>query len=61
MSGRPAVLVMAKAPVAGQVKTRLGAHVGHDAAADLAAACVLDTLDVCQEVFPSDCARRAGR
>jgi glycosyltransferase A (GT-A) superfamily protein (DUF2064 family) len=48
------VLVMAKAPVAGQVKTRLGAHVGDDVAAHLAAACVLDTLAVCREVF-EDC------
>lgn len=48
------VLVMAKAPVPGQVKTRLGAHVGHHVAADLAAACVLDTLDVCRQVF-DDC------
>jgi uncharacterized protein len=45
------VLVMAKAPVPGEVKTRLGAHVGNEAAAELAAACVLDTLDVCEAVF----------
>ncbi len=50
----PAVLVMAKAPVAGEVKTRLGAAVGPAAAADLAAAAVLDTLDVCGAVF-DDC------
>ena len=48
------MLVMAKAPVAGRVKTRLGAHVGDAAAAHLAAACVLDTLAVCREVF-EDC------
>lgn len=48
---RPAVLVMAKAPVAGRVKTRLAARVGDDAAAELAAACILDTLDVCEAVF----------
>jgi glycosyltransferase A (GT-A) superfamily protein (DUF2064 family) len=47
-----AVLVMAKAPVPGQVKTRLGVSVGDDRAADLAAACLLDTLDVCESVFP---------
>jgi len=46
-----AVLVMAKAPVPGQVKTRLGAVVGPDVAAGLAAACVLDTMDVCEAVF----------
>jgi glycosyltransferase A (GT-A) superfamily protein (DUF2064 family) len=42
---------MAKAPVAGRAKTRLGAVVGDAAAADLAAACILDTLDVCETVF----------
>lgn len=39
------VLVVAKAPVAGQVKTRLAAAVGERAAADIAAAALLDTLD----------------
>lgn len=38
------VLVLAKAPVAGRVKTRLGADVGLDRAADLAAAALLDTI-----------------
>lgn len=39
------VLVVAKAPVAGQAKTRLGIAVGDRAAADIAAAALLDTLD----------------
>jgi hypothetical protein len=39
-----AVLVVAKAPVAGQAKTRLAEHVGSVAAADLAAAALLDVL-----------------
>ncbi len=39
------LLVVAKVPVPGRVKTRLGADVGLDVAADLAAACLLDTLD----------------
>lgn len=39
------VLVMAKAPVAGRVKTRLGVDVGHDAAARIASAALLDTLE----------------
>lgn len=38
------VLVMAKAPVAGRVKTRLAATTGPAVAADLAAAALLDTL-----------------
>ncbi|MGI8614091.1 MAG: TIGR04282 family arsenosugar biosynthesis glycosyltransferase [Nocardioidaceae bacterium] len=38
------VLVTARAPVAGQAKTRLGATVGPAAAAELAAASLLDTL-----------------
>ena len=40
-----AVLVVAKAPVPGQAKTRLAASVGDRAAADVAAASLLDTLD----------------
>jgi glycosyltransferase A (GT-A) superfamily protein (DUF2064 family) len=39
------ILVVAKAPVAGRVKTRLGSVIGSDAAADIAAASLLDTLD----------------
>ncbi|MCL8027321.1 TIGR04282 family arsenosugar biosynthesis glycosyltransferase [Nocardioides bruguierae] len=38
------VLVVAKAPVAGRVKTRLGADVGMHTAAHVAAASLLDTL-----------------
>ncbi|MBY6413745.1 DUF2064 domain-containing protein [Rhodococcus sp. BP-252] len=38
-------LVVAKAPVPGLAKTRLAATVGADAAADIAAAALLDTLD----------------
>lgn len=41
------VLVVAKAPVPGQVKTRLGADIGHDRAAAVAAASLLDTLSAC--------------
>jgi rSAM/selenodomain-associated transferase 1 len=44
-------LVVAKAPVPGRVKTRLGAHLGMEAAADLAAAALLDTLAVCRAAF----------
>lgn len=39
------LVVIAKAPVAGQAKTRLAATVGDRAAADIAAATLLDTLD----------------
>jgi glycosyltransferase A (GT-A) superfamily protein (DUF2064 family) len=39
------VLVVAKAPVPGQAKTRLAKGVGDEAAADIAAAALLDTLD----------------
>jgi glycosyltransferase A (GT-A) superfamily protein (DUF2064 family) len=45
-------LVLAKAPVPGQVKTRLAAIVGVDRAADLAAAALLDTLDLVEQAFP---------
>lgn len=44
MSGPPVLLVVAKAPVPGLAKTRLAADVGNYAAADLAAASLLDTL-----------------
>ena len=44
-------LVVAKAPVPGRVKTRLGAHVGMEAAARLAAAALLDTLATCRAAF----------
>lgn len=39
------VLVVAKAPVPGLAKTRLAASIGDTAAADIAAAALLDTLD----------------
>jgi glycosyltransferase A (GT-A) superfamily protein (DUF2064 family) len=41
---------MAKAPVAGYAKTRLAELVGREAAAELAAASLLDTLDAVEEV-----------
>lgn len=40
------LLIVAKAPVLGLAKTRIAATVGPEAAADLAAAALLDTLDV---------------
>jgi len=40
-----AVLVVAKAPVPGLAKTRLAATIGAEAAADVAAAALLDTLE----------------
>lgn len=48
------VLVMAKAPVPGLAKTRLAAAVGDEAAADLAAAGLLDTISACREAT-TDC------
>jgi uncharacterized protein len=46
VSGLPVtVLVVAKAPEPGRAKTRLAATVGDRAAADIAAAALLDTLD----------------
>ena len=41
------LLVLAKAPVAGRVKTRLGVDVGMARAAEVAAAALLDTLLAC--------------
>lgn len=47
-------LVVAKAPVPGLAKTRLAAAVGDDAAADLAAAALLDTLAACEGAVGAD-------
>lgn len=50
------MLVVAKAPVAGLVKTRLGADIGMAAAAEIAAASLLDTLAACCDaVGPQHC------
>ena len=49
-------LVVAKAPVPGQVKTRLGAEIGMGEAAEVAAASLLDTLAACTAAFgPARC------
>jgi glycosyltransferase A (GT-A) superfamily protein (DUF2064 family) len=48
------VLVVAKAPVAGRVKTRLGAEIGMAAAAEVAAAALLDTMAACRVGFGPD-------
>jgi len=56
MNAGPRILVVAKAPVPGQAKTRLAPAVGAEAAADLAAAALLDTLDAAIEA-----AQRIGR
>jgi len=53
MSG-PAMLVVAKAPVPGLVKTRLAAVVGAQAAARLAHAALLDTIDACEEAVGAE-------
>ncbi|MGD9960088.1 TIGR04282 family arsenosugar biosynthesis glycosyltransferase [Nocardioides sp.] len=47
----PRGLVVAKAPVAGVSKTRLGSDIGMAAAADVAAAALLDTLAACTQAF----------
>lgn len=44
-------LVIAKAPVPGYAKTRLAASVGRIAAAEVAAAALLDTLTACRRAF----------
>lgn len=48
------VLIVAKAPIPGLAKIRLAASVGDDAAADLAAAALLDSLDAVAAVTTSD-------
>lgn len=49
------LLLVAKAPVPGQVKTRLGAGVGMAHAAKLAAAALRDTIEVCEQAYPGHC------
>lgn len=51
---RTALLIVAKAPEPGRAKTRLAAAVGSDAAADVAAASLLDTLRAVHDVPDSD-------
>ena len=48
------VLVVAKAPVPGQVKTRLGIEIGMTEAAEIAAASLLDTLAACRDAVGPD-------
>ena len=56
MSDDVRILVVAKAPVEGEVKTRLGADIGMRAAAEVAAASLLDTLEACAAaVGPASC------
>ncbi len=57
MSGyadRVRLLVVAKAPHPGRAKTRLGASVGDEVAADVAAAALLDTLAACAAAVGPD-------
>jgi glycosyltransferase A (GT-A) superfamily protein (DUF2064 family) len=50
------LLLVAKAPVPGQVKTRLAADVGDTAATEVAAAALLDTIEACTlAVGPDRC------
>ena len=48
------VLVVAKAPEPGRVKTRLGAEIGMERAAEVAAASLLDTLAACAGAVGAD-------
>lgn len=50
------LIVMAKAPVAGQSKTRLAGAIGFDGAAALYRCLLLDTLDVVRQVPGVECA-----
>lgn len=52
----PTLLLVAKAPMPGLVKTRLAADVGEAAATDIAAAALLDTIEACTlAVGPERC------
>ncbi|MGA9745995.1 MAG: hypothetical protein WBQ50_00920, partial [Nocardioides sp.] len=54
MNGDPVALIMAKAPVPGRAKTRLGARVGPEAAAALATAALADSIAACEAAFGTD-------
>jgi rSAM/selenodomain-associated transferase 1 len=53
------LLLVAKAPVPGEAKTRLGAYLGHEAAAELAGAALLDTVRTCTAAVGPDRCRLA--
>ncbi len=53
-----AVTVMAKAPIAGEAKTRLGREIGYTAAATLYRALLQDTLEVVSTLLPTDAVPR---
>jgi glycosyltransferase A (GT-A) superfamily protein (DUF2064 family) len=50
----PTILLVAKAPVPGLVKTRLAAEVGESTATEVAAAALLDTIDACTTAVGPD-------
>lgn len=50
MTAPPTLLIVARAPVAGQAKSRLAATVGDAPAAQMAAAALLDTLETLEEL-----------
>lgn len=50
MTTPPTLLIVARAPVAGQAKSRLAATVGDEPAAQMAAAALLDTLETLEEL-----------
>jgi len=52
-SAQVAVTVMAKAPIAGEAKTRLGREIGYPAAAALYRGLLLDTLGIIADLLPS--------
>jgi uncharacterized protein len=63
-SSETGIIVVAKAPIPGRVKTRLAADLGVDGerlAADLAAAALLDTLRLAQEWVDNRVARSSAR
>ncbi|MFE6507010.1 DUF2064 domain-containing protein [Nocardioides sp. NPDC057767] len=50
----PTLLLVAKAPVPGLVKTRLAAEIGEEAATAVAAAALLDTIEACALAVGTD-------
>ncbi len=48
----PALVIFAKQPIAGEVKTRLAKHCGEQVAADIASLLVTETVKLCARFWP---------
>ena len=54
MSSRHALIIFAKAPIPGQVKTRLQTHLSAEECAELHASFIIDTIRIANRVAGAD-------